>query len=267
MGIEQICPGRCNNGYRKAMAAYDTALTRWTDAEETYPRRLAEWKNAVSEMGEENADPKPERTERPIPPDVRPWYGEPIWCRRCAASITRCLSDLEDLMNLRMKMTDGYEQPGQVERVTGSKEQRSQSPAQDDLDDMVRWLVGWENTYRDSQGVRMAPYIGVNAPALMTAISRLLPLVDAILAHPDLAVSFGEEIFQEHSRLQRLTTTRPPMKHKPLPCPRCQRLSLFLHDDETVRCQPSETVDCGRIMTAREYAEYEEESMRQKEAS
>jgi hypothetical protein len=267
MGIEQICVGRCNRSYVKAMASYDKTLTEWMDAEETYPKRLAEWENLAAQMGEEHAGPAPERTERPIPPATRPWYGEPIWCRGCRASIARCLSDLEDLMALRLAMTDGYEQAGHGERVNGSKEARSPSPAQDDLDDMVRWLVGWENTFRESQGARAASYLGVNAPALMTVVSRLLPLLDVILVHADLAAEFGTEIFQEHGRLQRLTTTRPPMKHKPLVCPRCQRLSLFLHDDETIRCRPSELVDCGRIMTAKEYGEYEEESMRQKEAS
>lgn len=267
MWIEQICVGRCNNGYRKAMTAYDEALVVWEDAEETYPKRHAEWVNLVAQAGVEVAGPEPERAERPIPPSVRPWYGEPIWCRSCAGAIRRCLSDLDELVSLRLVMTDGYEQPGAAERVKGSKEQRSPSPAQDDLDDVVRWLVGWENAYRESQNLRMASYVGVNAPALMTLVSRILPLLDVILAHPDLAEDFGQEVLREHSRLQRLTSTRPPMKHKPLACPRCQRLSLFLHDDESIRCRPSEDVDCGRIMTAKEYAEYEEESMRAEEAS
>jgi hypothetical protein len=266
--IEQICDGKCNNGYRKAVAAYETAVAEWMDAEETYPERLDAWQNDVAQVGEEAAGPAPERQERPAEPDIRPWYGEPLWCRRCSASIRACLADIEDLMSLRLAMTDGYEQPGRHgERVGGSKEQRSSSPAHDDLDDMIRWLAGWENAYREAQGARMASYVGVNAPALMTLVSRLLPLLDAILAHPDLAHEFGGEVFREHARLQRLTTTRPPMRHKPLPCPRCQRLSLFLHDDETVRCQSSEAVDCGRIMTAGEYAEYEEEASQQKQAS
>lgn len=269
MGIEQICVGRCNNGYRKAMAAYDKALTEWADAEETYPKRLAEWENLAAEVGEHAAGPAPERTERPIPPNTRPWYGEPAWCRSCTGAIRRCLSDLDELMSLRLVMTDGYEQPGAAERVNGSKEPRSPSPAQDDLDDVVRWLVGWENTYRGAQTPvwPMAPYRGVAAPALTSTVAWMLTHLDGILMNADFAAEFGGEILQEHARLQRLTSTRPPMKHKPLVCPRCQRLSLFLHDDETIRCRPSEAVDCGRIMTAREYAQYEEESMRQKEAS
>jgi hypothetical protein len=255
--IEQICGGRCNNAYRKAVAAYETAVTEWMDAEETYPHRLDAWQNAVAQMGEEAAGPAPQRRERPAEPDIRPWYGEPIWCRGCKASITRCLSDLEDLMSLRLAMTDGYEQPGRHgERVTGSKEQRSQSPAQDDLDDVVRWLVGWENAYRQSQGARMASYVGTNAPALMTVVSRLMPLLDAILAHPDLAQDFGEEVFREHARLQRLTTTRPALRRKPLPCPKCEHLSLFLRDDETVRCA-REQENCGLIMSPKEYERYE----------
>lgn len=257
--IEQICVGRCNNGYRRAMAAYDQALTEWMESEETYPTRADAWNVLAEAEGEEAAGPAPERHERPIPPSVLPHYGEPIWCRGCAAAIRHCLTDLEDLMALRLAMTDGYEQPGQAERVNGSKEQRSTSPAHDDLDMVIRMLSGWENAYRASQGLRVASYVGVNAPALMTLVSRLLPLLDYILAHPDIAELFGQEVFQEHSRLQRLTSTRPPMRHKPLPCPRCDRLTLFRHDDETVRCHNDDT-DCGRVMTAKEYAEYEEEA-------
>lgn len=268
--IEQICVGACNRRYREAWKNYDLAVTAWKESEEIYPERYEAWQVAVAEEGEDAAGPAPERMEYPEEPDIKPRYGEPIWCRGCTASIRRCLTDLEELHALRSTMTDGYEVPGKphAERVRGSKERASASPGQDDLDDAVRWLKGWEESFRATQGWPTAPYRGVNAPALTSTLAWLDARLDAILAHPDIAPDFGFEVLKEHSRLQSLTSTRPPMRHKPLPCPRCQRLTLFRHDDETIRCHNADD-DCGRIMTSKEYAEYEEETDRtmQQEAS
>lgn len=268
--IEEICVGGCNRRYRDAWKAYEQAVAEWQESEETCPERYDAWQVAVAQEGEDAAGPPPERLERPTEPDIRPRWGEPIWCASCSATIRRCLADLDELMSLRVTMADGYESLGhsRAERVRSSKEAASASPGQDDLDDAVRWLVGWENAYRATQDWPIAPYRGVNAPALTSTLAWLQPRLDAILAHPDIASDFGHEVLREHSRLQALTSTKPPMRHKPLPCPRCGRLSLFRFDDETIRCRNEED-DCGRIMTPKEYAEYEEEpdAAMRKEAS
>jgi len=246
--IEQPCPGPCNRRWRETHEAFEKALDAWYVAAEVDP-------DAAGEPPEE--------------PDTNPRSGEPIWCPACTASVRRCLYDIDEQMALRLIMTDGYEVgcERRTERVQSSRAPASPSPGQDDLDDVVRWLRSWEDTYRGTQDWPTAPYRGVASPALTATIAWLGGHLDAILAHPDLSTEFGREVLREHSRLQRLTSTRPPMKHKPLPCPRCKRRSLFLHDDETVRCQSSESVDCGRIMTAKEYGEYEDEATGQQAAS
>lgn len=258
---EEVCAGGCNRRWRDAWRAHDRAVADWKRSEDTHPERFDAWQALVVEVGEEGAGPAPEHAEYPEEPDIRPRYGEPIWCRSCSGLVRRCLADLEELFDLRSTMTDGYEVPGKphAERVRGSKNAASASPGQDDLDDAVRWLRGWEESYRASQEWPTAPYRGVNAPALTSVLAWLGKRLDAILAHPDISTDFGLEVLREHSRLQSLTSTRPPMRHKPLPCPRCGYLTLFRHDDETIHCHNDEK-DCGRIMTAKEYGEYEEET-------
>lgn len=254
-----ICPGNCNKQYRRVMDAYQDAIAEWERDEQTH----AEWRRTAGTHGTEAAGPEPARYERPDPPTINPWAGEPIWCRKCSASIRRCLTSLDELMSLRLTMTDGYEAPGQsltdkIRKV--STEPASPSPGQDDLDELIDWLREWEQAYRESQGWGHIPYRGKAAPSLTSSVAWLLPRLDGILAHPDLAEGFGKGIFIQHSRLESMTRTRPPMRHKPLPCPRCRRRSLFLQDDGNVHCNNE---DCRRVMSEREYKEYEDEADQQ----
>jgi hypothetical protein len=238
--MDKACIGVCNNRARRLWDAYDKAWKTW-DA----------------------SDPET-RGEPPTQPDVHIGYGNP-WCTRCTAMIRRCLADLDELAALRAMMADGYQAPSgqQGDRVKSSREEPSPSPAQDDLDEMVRWLRGQEHAYRVSQDWPAAPYRGVNAPALTSTLSWLGSHLDAILRVEAMSEEFGKGVLARHRAMQAKTSTKPPLTHKPLPCPRCGRRSLFRHDDETVRCRGSETVDCGKIMTAKEYSEYEDEADQQ----
>lgn len=255
---ERICCGPCNNGYRRARDAHAKAMDEWIAAEDAHEQ----WcKQAVQGQAE---GPEPERSEQPAEPTIEPWFGDPIWCPKCSGSIRRLLADLDDLMSLRLLHADGYQTPGdplgEKTRKTKGDTTASPSPAQDELDELVEWLNEWEQALRDTQrGWGTVPYRGVAAPALTSAIGWLLPRLDTMLAHPELGEDFGRGVLMQHSRLQALTRTRPPMRHKPLPCPRCHRRSLFLHDDETIRCHGNDD-QCGKIMSAKEYAELEAEA-------
>lgn len=258
--MTEICPGPCNAGYRRAQTAHKTAVAEWQAAE----KAAADWRKLVRDEGQ--VGPEPPRWDQPEPPKTRAWPGEPIWCSRCTASLRRCLSELEELLDLRVTMTDGYQTAGEqlVGNVHGKKQAAaSPSPGIDDLDDALRWLYGWEDALRDTQGWPARPYRGVNAPALTTTLAWFGERrFDMLLAHPDLAEPFGTELFREHARLQQVTRTRPPAKLKPLPCPRCRKRALFLHDDETIRCH-NDKDDCKRVMSQKEYSEMEDEADRQ----
>lgn len=252
-----VCPGTCNSGYRRAWQAYDAACDQWVAAEEAH----AAWRRANS-TDPVTAGEEPERSERPEEPAVKPWWGEPIFCQRCAAQIRSALASLDDLASLRLLLADGYQTPGDAlgERVRSTKTAPTASPGYDDLEELIGWLRDWETAYRDSQGWHHPPYRGRDAPALTSAVAWMLARLDRVLAHPDIGPEFGREVLGWHHRLQQATKTRPPMTHKPLPCPRCKRRSLFAHDDETVRCS---NIDCNRVMSKREYEEYEDEADRQ----
>lgn len=238
------CIGPCNNAARRAKAAHEKAVAEWQTAEETHRR----WK--ATEDGAE-----PDRRDRPTPPTIRWWPGNP-WCDRCTASIRRALTDLDELVPLRLMMADGYQSPAPGEQIRRTKGAAPTSPslAQDDLDELLAWLRGYEQAYRDSQDAGTIPYRGTAAPALTQAIAWLLPRLDQILTHPGLAADFGKGVLWWHHRLQAATSTRPPVKLKPLPCPRCHRRSLRQHDDGNIHCNND---DCRRVMSNAEYDEME----------
>lgn len=204
-------------------------------------------------------DTTPVVSDPPQPLELAWVLGEPVFCRRCTALIRKCLSSLDDLMALRAAAADGFQAAGHKDPVRSSRSSASPSPAQDDLDELVRWLADAEAKYRSSQGWPTMPYRGVNAPALTGALAWLGTHLDAMLRLPDLAEEFGLGVLVRYRTLQTKTSTRPPAYRKPLPCPRCTRFSLFWHEDETVRCHGRDP-DCGRIMTASEYDRLEAEA-------
>lgn len=242
--MDDACVGPCNNRARRVWAAYDRAWQQWDQADHGT------------------------RGEPPKEPGVPIGYGRP-WCAACTTMIRAYLANLDDLMSLRLTMADGYQAPAPTgERVRSSREQPSPSPAQDDLDALVRWLREQENAYRESQGWGSAPYRGVDAPALTGGLWWLGKQLDRMLQVEAVSETFGKGVLFWHRVLQAKTSTKPPLSLKPLPCPHCQRRSLYRHAaDESVRCRSSTTVVCGAIMTLKEYTEYAEEADQQVIAS
>ncbi|MEV5710132.1 hypothetical protein [Actinoallomurus sp. NPDC052274] len=264
--MTEICPGRCNNRYRRAVAAHDAALADWQAAEKKHAQRVAEWELVTHRRGADAAGPRPRAThgERPEPPNIRPALGAPIWCGECVAAIRANLAELDDLVPLRLEHSDGYQAPGDfsAERVSRSHDEASSpSPGHDDLDELLEWLRVWEAAYRTSQHSPTAPRRGVSAHALTSATAWLLARLDHMLTHPDIGQPFGVGVQWWHRRLQTLTKTKPPLSRKPIPCRRCGRHSLYYHDDPTrptVRCHADQD-KCGLIMTVTEYDEYQAE--------
>lgn len=268
---EQPCPGRCNARARRAWRAYEEAWGAFEQAWEAYEQAQTDWET----VDPETRGDAPEAPEAPQEPTVTPdSYGDPWWCDSCMGAIRRCLAELDDLMPLRLAQADGYQVPAApAERVNGFGEPPSPSPGQDDLDTIIRTLNQIELEYRDIRGWSSPPRRGVAAPVLTSQLAWLSSHLDGILTYLNpatvplershtLALAFGEWVLNEHGRLQGLTSTRPPLRHKPLPCPRCRQISLFRHDDETIRCH-SRDANCGRIMTLKEYGEYEAQADQQ----
>lgn len=258
------CPGKCNAGYRRAKASYEAAIADWQASEQ----RAKEWR-ACRNQGFEG--PEPPRCDEPERFTRRGWPGEPIWCSECMATLRFCLSDLDRLAHLRLNMADGFQSSGEqlIGKVHGKKQSAaSPSPGHDDVDELVRLLQAWEDKLRASQGWDTAAYDDANVPALMRVITWLGGQWPLMMRHPMLAKPFGEELSRLHSRFQSLTSTKPALTHKPLPCPGrepgtgkpCRRYSLFLQEDGKIHCSNH---NCRKVLTEEEYAGLEEQAEQQ----
>jgi hypothetical protein len=240
---DEICNGKCNAGARRQLADYDRALTAWQ-------REMAAWVDAP----EDERGPEP---VKPVEPSPRWMLGSPYWCLQDAASVRSALTDLDEQMALRLLAGDGHGSLNLNERVSGSSEPTSPSPAHDQLDELVRWLRDWEASYRVSQGWPTAPHRGEAAPALTTCVAWLTAHLDGILAHPEYAVGFGEGVLSWHNEITAAAKTKPRRVTKQMRCPQCHLATLSqLEGEDRIECRNR---DCGvsrggpKVMTTAEY--------------
>lgn len=227
----QACPGSCNGRWREAMAAYDEALAAY--------------------------DPLDSAQERPVPPNLLAWPGEPVWCTGCQSRIRQRLSQLDRLAALLAFEADGHGEPAAAsEHVRRSSDPASPSPAADDLDELTRMLIAWEDAYWDIRGWGSPPPRGDLASAQSEVIASLGLHLRGILAC-DFAADFGAEILAWHRGMKRSARAGTEVLRKPLRCPRCHYLTLTWEEG-------SDRVDCGNddCCAVMSYAEYEAETER-----
>jgi hypothetical protein len=222
------CPGPCNAQYRKAREAFGEALALY--------------------------DPLDSAQSRPLPPDTQPWPGDPIWCGRCTARIRQCLSELDEAAAIMLAAADGHRPQSGEQRVAGSREDPTASPAGDDLEELGRMLTAWEDIYRSMKGWSSPPRRGFLASQVTSCASWLMLQLDGILCAPDICADFGTEIMQWHREIAGKGKAGARTLRKPLRCPSCKTLLMYWTEgEEAVQCRNRE---CGRIML---YAEYEAE--------
>ncbi|MDH2424775.1 hypothetical protein [Sphaerisporangium sp. TRM90804] len=248
---ERACVGNCNRRVRAEQDAHSEAIDAW------HAHQLAR-AEAIDAGQDPDEDPGPE-TDPPAEPTLRPYAGNPIWCLTDAAAVRSALVDLDEKMTLHLLAGDGHGSLNFQDRVSGSAEPGSPSPAHDDQDELVRWLREWEHAFRESQGWPAAPYRGESAPALTSAVAWLTAHLDGILSHPDLAEDFGNGVLRWHARLEAATKTRvrPRWIPRDLRCYQCHAKTLAqLEGEDRVECRnPS----CGEnrggpvVMTLDEY--------------
>lgn len=225
MVIGAACPGPCNANYRKAREAFEEALALY--------------------------DPLDAAQSRPLPPDIQPWPGDPLWCGRCSARIRACLSELDDAAAIMLAAADGHRAVDLNDRVGGSREDPTASPAGDDLEELGRVLTAWEDIYRDMKGWPSPPRRGFLASLVTTCASWLMLHLDGILSAPDISADFGAEVLRWHREIVGKGKAGARKLRKPLRCPACQLLMLYWTEGEqTVQCGNR---DCGRIMLLSEY--------------
>lgn len=225
MASDGICPGACNEKYRRAQAVFKKALAEY--------------------------DPLDPATSRPEPPNTSYSPGFP-WCFDCRSAIREQLLELDMLAALRWLGADGYPADAGAERVSGSREQSSPSPAADDVDDVAAMLAGWEQAYRELKGWPPGIRHGDLAAKRTECIAWLSegPRLDGILASA-MAEDFGFEVMQWHAELKAKAKAGVRNLRKPLRCPNCKLLMLRYTDgDKDVRCFNPE---CRQILSLPAY--------------
>jgi hypothetical protein len=146
---------------------------------------------------------------------------------------------------------DGLRGQSQDQRVSGSQEHPSPSPGNDDLDELLAVLTGWEDSYRAIMGWPSAPRRGFLANTITTTTAWLMARLDAILAHEDIAVDFGIEVMQWHREFTSKTKAGVRRLRKPLRCPGCRLLLLtWTEGEKYVECS---NPDCNRRLLLAEY--------------
>jgi hypothetical protein len=260
---EDPCAGPCNSRARKAWKDYEAALAVWKTADETY--------EAAIQAGADDAGDRP---EHPAEPNIKVWYGDPVFCRRCASNIRTALAGLDHLAGLLAAQVDGMRGlPSMEKETTGKRGKASTAPSVDpgvdDLDEMFRFLTGAEDWWRQvnpSYGPR--PYMGEAGEQPLHAgshpRSRTLGWLGdhftEILQHAGCG-QFGLQVLLWERRLQDATKSRPELRHLAARCPRphCGQRTLFRRDDGGAECR---NPDCRAVMYGDEYEEVRDEDLK-----
>ncbi|MFI6516849.1 hypothetical protein ACIBF1_14910 [Spirillospora sp. NPDC050679] len=176
----------------------------------------------------------PRRPRRPASGPPTP--GDPVWCGRCQVLLRARLAELDDLA-AKLAASPETQGSGRSERVSGSRSRPSPSPAVDDLDELLRTLLGWEDAYREHRSFAPRPRRGRYAATLASCVAWLGAHLDGLLVFPG-AADFGLEVMEMHRRLRSRTSSPAPRRRAPEPCPECDLLTL-VHNPATdeVRCR------------------------------
>lgn len=231
MALDVICPGACNNSYRRRRALYEEAVRAYDDMLMRTP------------PGHEVPDP-------PEAPDIKPWEGLPVWCLKCQGVIRAELADLDDLAAL-IGAIPPLPKPADdgAGRVGGTPDRKSPSARLDDLEELGEWLRSWESLARDGDDPR--PRRGMLATESTTLTAWLYHHYDALITNPDLAGDFGNEIRRWHREMAKRAAAGRMQRHQKRPCPRCNLYTLWLTiGEDFIRCINE---DCGRMLTRAEY--------------
>jgi len=163
-----------------------------------------------------------------------------------AARIRRLLAELDDLAALLEYQIDGHHEQARVPARTADTP--SPSAAADDLDELERMLLAWEDAYRDTHGWPSPPRRGTLATVTTTTVAWLTAHLDGVLAS-GFAEDFGTEVGQWHREFTSKTRAGTGWHRKPLPCPRCGLKLLTWEDgDDYLACG-----GCNRHMSMDEY--------------
>jgi hypothetical protein len=219
-----VCPGSCNNAWRRA----ETQLA--TDG---------------------------------TPHDIPVTWGQPVHCPRCTHRTHAQLTELPELIvaigleaihGTAPKATGTIGRihipawPGQASRLL--------------TDHIVGGLLELEDDIRDLRRLRHRPGRGTEARNAAGAVTFLAAHLDWALAQHPAAHEIHDrdsgnpaaQITAWHRTAQRFTSRDPRLEHHRVPCPRCELLTLYRGDgDDYIECR---NLNCGLLLTPAEYHEH-----------
>lgn len=253
--LDKLCAGACMNSYRRKVHAYEHAVTAYHVALERWQMDVAAWHAPLS-WPEEPGKPAEPRLPYPV-------LGEPVYCPECVYVIKAQLSRLDGAACVYLRESDGFRGASDQAKVSRSSEARTLSPTIEDLDDLDSWLRSWKGAYLGQDTFARS---GQLADSITLGTSWLVARAERILAHPDIAQSFGDEVAGWHRRLVRYDPSDVVIERlKGVRCPECGGLTLERKiGEDKVTCRMR---DCDRILKLSEYQDLEHEAKQIKKAS
>lgn len=185
--------------------------------------------------------PNPRHTGDDKPP------GAPVYCLAChdrtLAQLGRLGTLAAHLWTLPLHRFAPATPAGRTARTRLSAAP-SPAPAFDLYDEILRWAVDWEDTFRDHAG-----HTPVNGPRyLYKSTGHLAAWLDTLLRQ-DFAQDFIDELHQRVHMLEHATGTDRLVHRLPIECPACHARGLRRDDgSDTVYC-----CACDRLYTWDDY--------------
>ena len=227
-----VCPGPCNNGWRRAEAALAA-----------------------------------DGTEHDIPAT----WGQPVHCQRCTYRAHQQLAELPELIvaisleavygtaakttgTIGRTSTPAW--PGQASRLLTDHIIGGMLELEDDLREL-RGLSG-----RELRGLTRRLGRGTEGRDVTSAVRFLDAHLDwALTSHPladeihaPLSGNPAAQIASWHRAALRFTRRDARLEHHKIPCPRCELLTLFRADgDDYIECR---NINCQTLLTPGEYLEH-----------
>jgi hypothetical protein len=226
------CPSRCNHKWRQAVAAHEAAVQKWVG------------------RGSTGTEPQP--------PEIEPWQGEPVLCRKCAAIARGALRELplayDALASVKFLTRTAS---ADEERRGRSDVPPSPSPGADHQDEICRTVTAWEDDLRQHLRHDAAADTGEHRDDLAASVEYLNRNWLAMIERPECAGEFADEITRLHRITVAMCKNKPGRKHLPAPCPSCDMMALIQEEGFAGKPWYVECVEylggCSRLYQETEY--------------
>lgn len=219
-----VCPGPCNNAWRRA-------------------------EEVLAETGTEH--------------HLTPTWGQPAHCGLCQYRARMQLAELPELVAaIALEALNGTpaKTTGTIGRA-GTPVWPGQA-ARLMTDHIVGGLLDLEDDLRDLRQLRLRPARGSEGRNVTATVRFLDAHLDWALTHHPLAGELHDrlsgnpasQIAGWYRAAQRFTRRDPRLEHRRVPCPRCELLTLFRADgDDYIECR---NPNCGLLLTPLEFDQH-----------